>query len=71
MHQVGPPPKQITHRPQLNIVNMCLGQNVQPLQLRQVKRVVLVVCMFDAVVLLDLRGVGQIDFVTLSLQTIH
>jgi len=33
MHQVRPAAQQITHGPQLRIVNVRLGQNVQSLQL--------------------------------------
>ena len=61
MHQVGPPPQQIPHRPQLRVVDVRLGQDVQSLQLGQVKGVVLVVGVLDPAVLLDLRRVGQVD----------
>ena len=65
MHQVGPPAQQIAHRPQLRIVDVRLGQNVQPLQFGQVKGVMLVVGVLDPAVLLDLRRVGQVDRIAL------
>ncbi len=40
LHQVGPPPQQVAHWPQPGVIDMRLGQNVQSLQLRQMKRVV-------------------------------
>ena len=42
-------PEQVAHGPQLRIVNIRLGQNVQPLPLHQVKSVVLVVSVLEAV----------------------
>ena len=70
MHQVGPPPEQIAHGPQLRVINVGLGQNVEPLQVRQVKSVVLVVSVLQAAVWLDLRRVSQVNWVALGAQTI-
>ena len=40
---------------------MCLGQNVQPLQLRQKERVVLIVRVLDPAVLLHPGRIGQVN----------
>ena len=60
-HELRAPAQQIPHGPQLRIVDVSLGQNAQPLQLRQVKRVMLVIGVLDAVLLLDLSRIGQLD----------
>jgi len=48
------------------IVNIRLGQNLQPLQLRQKERVVLIVGVLEAVVLLDLGRIGQVNRVNIG-----
>jgi hypothetical protein len=47
------------------------GQNLQPLQLRQMIRIVFITGMFEPVVLFDLRRIGQINRVVQLAQPIH
>ena len=50
---------------------MGFGKDVQPLQIGQVKRVVLIVNVFDAIVLFNLRWIGQVNRIALAAQAIH
>src|ERR1017187_4507223 len=50
--------------------NVGLGQNVQPLQVCQMKSIVLVIHVLHAAVLLDLSRVGQVNRLALAAQTI-
>ena len=71
MHQTAAPAQQVAHRPQLRIVNVGLGQNLQPLQLRQVEGVVLVIGVLEAAVLLNLGRIGQVNRIAPGAQTVH
>ncbi len=58
LDQQHPPSQQIPNRPQLRVVDVSGGQDVQPFQLRQKECVVLVIGVLDAAVLIDLGRVG-------------
>ncbi len=71
MHLTASPQQQIAHWSQLRVVHVSFGQDVQRLQIRQVKSVDLIVNMFDAAVLLNPRRTCQINRITLAAHTIH
>ena len=71
MNEVGAAAQQIAHRPQLGIVHMRLRQNVQSLQIGQMKRIVLIVNVLDAIVLLNFRRIGQVYRIAFGTQSVQ
>ena len=57
MNQHQPAPQQVTHRPQMRIVNVSGGQNIQPQQLGQEEGIVRVIGMLDSAVLFHGSGI--------------
>ena len=71
MHQEQAAAQQITHRPRLAVVEMTGGQNVQAQQFSEEVGVGNIVGVFESVVGLHARGVGEHHVVAVILQTVH